>query len=131
MAQHTGAAGYTNSEGMLRAFTLAMEGSMRATLMLYVVTLAAAGCGPSRLAGSARFTGVPTYASTSGAAQGGGPTVACGPDLPAGTRLQARVDTPINTTHAVPGQPFYSTVMQPIEGAAGGVIVPAGSRVIG
>jgi hypothetical protein len=104
---------------------------MRVTLTFCAVTLAAAGCGPSRLAASTRFTSVPTYASTSGAARGGGPTTVCGPNVPTGTRFRARLDTPIDTANAVPGQPFYATVTQPIEISKGGTIVPAGTQVIG
>jgi hypothetical protein len=100
---------------------------MRAISMVCAVALGAAGCGAARLSASTRYTSVPTYTSSSG----GGPSVVYGPDIPAGTRFQAQLNTPIDTRTTVRGQPFYATITQPFHGPMGGTLVPAGTQVIG
>ena len=104
---------------------------MRAVLSYFLLSVGLAGCAASRIESSREYTSVPTYSTPAGA-RGGGPMAACGDNmLSAGTMLQARLDTPIDTHNAVPGQPFYATLTQPMELSTGGAILPTGTQLMG
>ena len=49
----------------------------------------------------------------------------------AGTELHAVLDTPLSTKTAKPGDRFTATVTQPVRGASGAFLIPAGARVEG
>ncbi len=51
--------------------------------------------------------------------------------VPAGTELHAVLDAPLSTKTAKPGDRFTATITQPVRGASGAVLIPAGARVEG
>ena len=50
---------------------------------------------------------------------------------PAGTEIQATLDTPLSTTTSKPGDRFTATVAQQVRGSSGSVIIPAGAHIEG
>jgi hypothetical protein len=51
--------------------------------------------------------------------------------VPANTQIHAVLDTPLSTKTAKPGDRFTATITQPIRGASGAVLIPAGARIEG
>jgi len=53
------------------------------------------------------------------------------PFVPAGTKVEARLDNPIDTRATRPGAVFTATVTEPLIDSQGNVLVPAGATIAG
>lgn len=58
-------------------------------------------------------------------------SIASGGLVPAGTEVRAVLDAPLSTADAHVGDRFTATITQPVEGSAGAVAIPAGSKIHG
>ena len=59
------------------------------------------------------------------------PSNAGSDQVPANTELRAALDTPLSTRISKPGDRFTVTVSDPVRGANGSVVLPAGARIEG
>src|SRR5512141_1744281 len=72
-----------------------------------------------------------TYGQTTGSRTGTRSTADENADVPAGTQLDVRLQTPLSTKDATVEQRFEATTVEALRSANGNVLIPAGSTVRG